>query len=36
MKRFATTDEIAEFIFFLGSDQNTYISNQVLSISGGE
>lgn len=36
MKRFATTDEIAEFIFFLGSDFNTYISNQVLSISGGE
>ena len=36
MKRFATTDEIAEFVFFLGSDFNTYISNQVLSISGGE
>tara|TARA_X000000950_G_C13767126_1_gene599344 strand:- start:256 stop:972 length:717 start_codon:yes stop_codon:yes gene_type:complete len=36
MKRFATTNEIAEFIFFLGSNQNTYISNQVLSISGGE
>jgi len=36
MKRLATTNEIADFIFFLGSDQNTYISNQVLSISGGE
>ena len=36
LKRFATTDEIAEFVYFLGSDLNTYISNQVLSISGGE
>ena len=36
MKRFSTTEEIAEFVFFLGSDSNTYISNQVLSISGGE
>ena len=36
MKRFATTEEIAEFVFFLGSESNTYISNQVLSISGGE
>ena len=36
MQRFATTEEIAEFVFFLGSNSNTYISNQVLSISGGE
>ncbi len=36
MKRLATTDEIAEFVFFLGSTHNTYITNQVLSISGGE
>ena len=36
LKRFATTGEIAEFVYFLGSDLNTYISNQVLSISGGE
>jgi len=36
MQRFATTEEIAEFVFYLGSNSNTYISNQVLSISGGE
>ena len=36
MKRFAYPDEIAEFVYFLGSNENTYISNQVLSISGGE
>ena len=35
MKRLTTTDEIAEF-GFLGSTHNTYITNQVLSISGGE
>ena len=36
MQRFATTEEIAEYVFYLGSNSNTYISNQVLSISGGE
>ena len=36
MKRIADTVEIAEFVYFLGSEKNTYISNQVLSISGGE
>ena len=34
MKRMATPHEIAQFIFFLGSD-NSYISNQFI-ISGGE
>ena len=36
MGRMATPNEIAEFVYFLGSNENTYISNQVLSISGGE
>lgn len=36
MGRMAKTHEIAEFIFYLGSERNTYISNQVSSISGGE
>ncbi len=36
MGRMASTEEIAEFVYFLASDENTYISNQVLSISGGE
>ena len=36
IKRFAKPKEIARFVYFLGSNENTYISNQVLSISGGE
>ena len=36
MGRMATPKEIAEFVYFLGSSENTYIANQVLSISGGE
>ena len=36
MKRMAEPKEIAEYVYFVGSDENTYISNQVLSISGGE
>jgi len=36
MRRMAKPNEIAEFVYFLGSEENTYISNQVLAISGGE
>jgi len=36
IKRMANAEEIAKFIFFIGSDQNTYISHQVIPISGGE
>ena len=36
MKRFATTLEIARYIYFLTSEENTYITGQVLNISGGE
>ena len=36
IKRMATPDEIARYIFFLTSGGNSYISGQVLSISGGE
>jgi len=36
MKRMANSSEIAKFIFFIGSDKNTYISHQVIPISGGE
>lgn len=35
-KRIANCDEIANFIYELTSKRNTFISNQVLSISGGE
>ena len=36
MGRMAEPKEIAEYVYYIGSDENTYISNQVLSISGGE
>jgi len=36
IKRFATINEIANYIYFLGSSKNTYITNEVISISGGE
>lgn len=36
MKRFAMTLEIARYIYFLTSEENTYITGQVLNISGGE
>lgn len=36
VKRMANPKEIAEFVFFIGSEKNTYISHQVLPISGGE
>ena len=36
IKRMANSEEIAKFIFFIGSDKNTYISHQVIPISGGE
>ena len=36
IKRLATKDEISDMIFFLGSEKNTYISGENVSISGGE
>jgi len=36
MKRFAQPDEIAKEIYHLGSKDNTYITGQVITISGGE
>ena len=36
MQRFATTLEIAKYIYFLASEENTYITGQILNISGGE
>jgi 3-oxoacyl-[acyl-carrier protein] reductase len=35
-KRLGNTSEVAEAIFFLGSDQNTFITCEVLTIAGGE
>ena len=36
MNRMANPDEIAEFVFWLSSQKNTYITGEVLSIAGGE
>ena len=36
LKRMANPKEIADFIFYIGSEKNSYISNQILPISGGE
>ena len=33
--RLAQPDEIARFVFFLLSDQNTYITGQVIPVDGG-
>jgi len=35
LRRFAEPDEIAKFVAFLLSDENTYITGQVLTIDGG-
>lgn len=36
IRRFANTKEISEIIFNLASDKNSYISGQVIAVSGGE
>jgi len=36
IQRMASPEEMAKVIFFLGSSDNTFISNEVISISGGE
>ncbi|MDA9802777.1 SDR family oxidoreductase [bacterium] len=36
LKRAATTAEIADFITWYGSEQNTFVSGQTIAISGGE
>lgn len=35
MKRFARAEEIARTIYFLGSDDSSYINGQVISVDGG-
>lgn len=36
MNRMATTYEIAKLVYYLASENNSYISNDIISISGGE
>ena len=35
VKRMGTAQEVANAIFFLSSEENTYITGQVLNIDGG-
>ena len=35
MKRMGTADEIANVVYFLGSEQSSYITGQVLNVDGG-
>jgi 3-oxoacyl-[acyl-carrier protein] reductase len=35
LKRFANPEEIAEMVYFLGSDVNTYVTGQKIIIDGG-
>jgi len=35
-RRAATTEEIADFLFWLGSERNRFISGEVIAASGGE
>ena len=36
INKMASTYEVAEYIYFLCSEKNTLITNQVINISGGE
>jgi 3-oxoacyl-[acyl-carrier protein] reductase len=36
MKRMGTPEEVAELAYFLGSDKNTFITNETIAVSGGE
>ena len=36
LKRIAKPEEIAKYIYFMGSDENTFITLQKINIAGGE
>jgi 3-oxoacyl-[acyl-carrier protein] reductase len=36
MKKMGTTKDIADIVYFVGSEQNNFITNQTISVSGGE
>ena len=36
MKRMGSAEEVANMVYFLGSEKNTYITNETITIAGGE
>ena len=36
LKRMAKPSEVAKYIYFLSSEENTLITNEIINISGGE
>ena len=35
LKKMATAKEVANAVYFLGNEENTYITGQVLNVDGG-
>jgi 3-oxoacyl-[acyl-carrier protein] reductase len=35
LKKMGKPEEVANAVYFLGSDENTYITGQVLNVDGG-
>ena len=36
LKKMGMPRDIAEIAYYLGSEENTYITNEVISVAGGE
>jgi 3-oxoacyl-[acyl-carrier protein] reductase len=36
LKRMGRAEEVAELVFYLGSDRNTFVTNETIAVAGGE
>ena len=36
VNRMATSEEMAEYLYFLGSEKNSFMTNETISSTGGE